>query len=661
MPRSLVIGNGSCLVGYDAAYDLRDIFFPRVGQWNHTLGNPCRTGFWVDGRFSWVSDPGWSRRLGYAGRTLVTDVQLESAALGISVHFADFVDMRRNYLIRDVSVTAARDAARVRIFFHHDWYFFESDLGGTVLYDPRHRALIAYKDDCYFLLGGRVGSGRGITSWAAGKKGEGAQGTWVDAEDGELSRHPIEQGSVDSTIGFDVGGVLAGRTVKLLHWVCMGRSLKEVCHFGQDVILARGEETYRGRTAAYWSRWCGKDARDVGGALSPEVDELYRRSQLVARLHCDGGGGVVAATDYDITKFARDTYAYVWPRDGALCAAALDGAGLVEVTRRFFLFCRRLLSEEGFFLHKYGPDGHPGSSWHPWVDEGGHRVLPIQEDETGLVLWALWQHFRRHQDLDFASELYTSLVLPAADWMAGYVDPDTGLPCPSWDLWEERWGVHAFTVGAVWGGLDAARRFAELFGDETAASRYEAAAAALREAADRFLHRPELGRFARRLTLDGGGAVTPDPVLDSALHGLTRFGMYPADDPRMAATMAATQGRLWLRTEEGGMARYEDDPYFRVEPDAETAPGNPWFICTFWLAQWQIACARSAGDLAAPRALLDWVVAHQLPGGLLSEQVHPHTGAPLSVSPLAWSHAELIVTVDDYLGKLQELGQGGSD
>ena len=48
--------------------------------------------------------------------------------------------------------------------------------------------------------------------------------------------------------------------------------------------------------------------------------------------------------------------------------------------------------------------------------------------------------------------------------MVSYVDERNGLPMPSWDLWEERWGVHAFTVGSVWGGLEAARSFADLFG-----------------------------------------------------------------------------------------------------------------------------------------------------------------------------------------------------
>ena len=70
MPRSLVIGNGNVLVGFDANYSVRDIFFPRVGDANHTMGNVCRTGFFIDGKFAWVYDPGWERHLGYAEDSL---------------------------------------------------------------------------------------------------------------------------------------------------------------------------------------------------------------------------------------------------------------------------------------------------------------------------------------------------------------------------------------------------------------------------------------------------------------------------------------------------------------------------------------------------------------------------------------------------------------
>ncbi len=78
-------------------------------------------------------------------------------------------------------------------------------------------------------------------------------------------------------------------------------------------------------------------------------------------------------------------------------------------------------------------------------------------------------------------------------------------------------------------------------------------------------------------------------------------------------------------------------------------PGNPWFICTLWLAEWYIASARTMDDLERPLQLLNWVADHALTSGVLAEQLHPETGAPLSVSPLTWSHAAFVQTICRYM------------
>jgi GH15 family glucan-1,4-alpha-glucosidase len=657
VPRSLVIGNGNVLVGFDSSHTVRDLYFPRVGDVNQTAGNPCRTGLFIDGRFAWLDDPGWERQLAYAEDSLVTDVTLKHPRLGITVKFEDFVDMARNWLIRNLEIISPSGFTTGRVFFHYDWYIDGTDIGNTVAYDPRHRGVIAYKGNRYFLAGGVSGPEFGIGTWANGKKGNGAAGTWVDAEDGNLGRNPIEQDSVDCTIGFDFGPAVPGEPRTVTHWLCMGSRLSEVTTYGQDLIVGRGPETYRGRTITYWQVWSEKDHRHIDEELGAEVTKLYRRSILTARCHADNHGAIIAATDFDITKFARDTYAYSWPRDGALVANALDRSGHEDVTRHFFTFCQEAMVEEGFFLHKYTPYGMPGSSWLPWVDSHGQRTLPIQEYETGLVLWALWQHYRIHRNLDFVVDLYSTLVIPAADWMASYVDERNGLVKPSWDLWEERWGVHAFTVGAVWGGLDAARNFAELFGDVASFVRYRDAADRLREAADTHLYSPDLARFARRVAVEDDGTMTVDMVIDSAIYGLWRFGMYQADEARIAETMNAIRDQLSNHSSAGGIGRYKDDYYFKVEQDSKKAPGNPWFICTLWMAQWFISTAKTIHDLKPARDIINWVVAHQIPGGLLSEQLDPNTGAPLSVSPLTWSHAEFITTVDEFCRKSERLSR----
>jgi GH15 family glucan-1,4-alpha-glucosidase len=120
--------------------------------------------------------------------------------------------------------------------------------------------------------------------------------------------------------------------------------------------------------------------------------------------------------------------------------------------------------------------------------------------------------------------------------------------------------------------------------------------------------------------------------------------------------IAAIRERLTLQTPVGGVARYERDYYHRVEHvDLKRVPGNPWVICTLWLAMHDIAVAKSISELEPALKYLQWAVDRALPSGVLAEQFHPHTGAPISVSPLTWSHATVITVVMHYLLKHAEL------
>jgi GH15 family glucan-1,4-alpha-glucosidase len=98
---------------------------------------------------------------------------------------------------------------------------------------------------------------------------------------------------------------------------------------------------------------------------------------------------------------------------------------------------------------------------------------------------------------------------------------------------------------------------------------------------------------------------------------------------------------LWVKTGVGGMARYENDTYHRV---VQEATGNPWFVCTLWLADYLAEKAKDEKELQDALKIIMWAVEHALPSGVLSEQVHPVTGEPLSVSPLTWSHATFVAT-----------------
>jgi GH15 family glucan-1,4-alpha-glucosidase/ferredoxin len=440
-------------------------------------------------------------------------------------------------------------------------------------------------------------------------------------------------------------------------------------------LLKIGPQGVIDRTTGYWRLWVGGTNINFGNLPAPVVD-LFKRSLLVVRTQIDNNGAIVAANDSDIMQFSRDTYSYAWPRDGAMVANSLDMAGFPDLARWFYVFCKDAITEHGYFHHKYNPDGSPASSWHPWVLKG-NRVLPIQEDGTALVVWALWQHYYRYRDIEFIRPLWVDIVQKAADFMVRYRDPATGLPLPSYDLWEERWGIHAFTVATVYGGLKAARNFAVCFGDREKAEIYNRAAEEVKAGAARYLFSSKLNRFVRRL-VPRDNPIPPDQpayvektplerdaqteelfevdeVIDASLFGLYKFHLVEADDPRMVSTMKAVEEKLWVKTPVGGVARYENDYYHRVSDDIAAVPGNPWYICTLWLADYFITRAKTPAELKLALPIFEWTASHALESGVLAEQVNPYTNAPISVSPLTWSHATVVSTTMKYLEKLESL------
>ncbi len=651
MPRDLPLGNGHLLVNFDSRYHLRDIYFPHAGRENHSAGHRFGMGVWVDGTFAWVHDT-WRVEMLYVPETLATQVTLTHPNGDLSIACTDVVDFHEHALVRKFMVTNTAQKPRdMRIFFHHDVHINETDVGDTAYYDPSRGALVHYKGSRWFLMNGFAeGSDVGFSQWAVGKKEtEGKEGTWRDAEDGQLSGNSIVQGSVDS-VGAIHARLEAGGTATVWYWMACGFSYADVARV-HSVITDKTPAMLQARTQAYWRLWVNAEPNSVD-QLGEDVARLFRRSLLTVRTQVDHHGGIVAATDYDITTFAKDTYAYVWPRDGALVAHALDEAGYDGVTRPFFDFLGRIQTKAGYWMHKYNTDGTLASSWHAWW-ENGERQLPIQEDETGLPLWALWHHFDKFHDVEFIRPLFRSMIRPAATFMESYVDAN-GLPQPSYDLWEERRGIHAWTVAATWAGLIAAARFFAAFGETADAERAAETARRMKAAAEEHLWRAREGRFLRSLepSKEGTG-YDADMTVDASVCGLFLFGMFDASDERIASTVKHLQETLWVPTAVGGMARYERDAYQRANADPRI-PGNPWFICTLWLARWHIAAAKQAGDLAPALELLRWVAARALPSGVLAEQVDPEHDTPLSVSPLTWSHAVVIQTVVDYVQKLSE-------
>lgn len=650
MPRPVVLGNGEILVCEDHALNIRDFYFPYVGLFNHLSGHKIRMGVWSDGRFSWLDSGEWTITVDYQEDTLVTECTAVHSGMNLSLAVDDCVSHRENLFLRRVRLRNLSDYPReVRVFFSHNFHLAETDIGDTAFYNPYLRAVIHYKRDIWFLATG-TSRYNGIYQYACGVKGfGGAEGTWRDCEDGELSGRPIEQGSVDSSISFRLL-LPPGDEEELRYWIAVGHDYQQVRAIHSNVV-ERGFEEIMRDTANYWARWSEKGAEMVQTLPDP-VARLFRRSLLIMRTQIDDRGAVIAANDTDIMSTARAHYSYMWPRDGAIVAYALDTIGYPDTTRRFFEFCARVLPKDRpVLMHKYSADGSVGSSWHPWVVDD-QPEMPFQEDSTASVLWALWHHYQQYHDLEFIASLYETLILPAGRFLATYRDPQTRLPLPSYDLWEERRGIHTYTCASVYAALRSAARFAHLFGDNEERELFRRSAEEVRAGILHVLYDEDTGCFARMIRLDAEGNYHRDTTVDSSVLGVLRFGVLDADSPQTGCCVRHVREKLWVNTPVGGLARYENDYYHRKSHDV---PGNPWIICTLWLAEYEIERAGSPADLRPAMELIQWAIQRALPTGVLPEQVDPYTGEPLSVAPLTWSHAEYVYVVMAYLRRLREM------
>lgn len=645
MPRQVLISNGRFAVALDDGACIRDFYFPYIGLENHAVGHPFRFGISVDKVFEWLAEK-WAITMTYMPETLTTRYIIEKPTLGISLEVNDAIHQSKNVFLRRIKVTNNTDYPHeIRLFFTQDFHIYGYEAGDTAFFEPTLNSIIHYKRKRYFLVGG-VSGGKGFHEYAVGyKEAEDKEGTWRDAEDGHLSTNPVAQGAVDSVVSFQVD--ITPQNYRIAHyWIACGTSLREVAAI--DLAVKRiGVEQMLLEVENYWSAWLNRLKIDLN-LLPRDVARLFKRSLLLMRAHVDNHGGFLASLDSDILGTHRDTYSYVWPRDGAMAALAFSSAGFTDVPALFFKFCNEVIGEDGFFRHKYLPDGSLGSTWHALVDTSGHVQLPIQEDETASVVYALWKYFEKDGNLEFVNRVYDHLVIKATDFMINYRDPETLLPKPTFDEWEEKVGVFTSTVASVCAALDAAAKFAKVFYDGSRRDILTAASAETKNALNKYLYDPQLKRFIKGILPNG----KKDLTLDSSVSTVFTCGVLDPTDIRIRNTMEALASNLWVKTSVGGLARYQNDRYRQV---SQNTPGNPWFISTLRLARWHIAVASSLNELKPAKLLLEWTAKNALPSGVLAEQIDPYNGKPISATPLLWSHAEYVLTVSDFLNKHQEI------
>ena len=500
----------------------------------------------------------------------------------------------------------------------------------STLFDFNVDSLIHYRHNYYI----SVSADREVMQFQLGNN------AYNNASCGELYGYDSIGMMNDGAISFNLGKIGPGCKASFNLFICASHTLKEV---KQMVKLCRQldlKEEYE-NTLIYWKGML-KNARQLKTG-DKNIDDLYNRSLLVFKLMSDEEtGGLLASAELDegFTRCGR--YAYCWGRDAAFITGALDAVGFTDTVDRFYKWAVMTQDEDGSWQQRYYMDGNLAPSW------------GLQVDETGTLIWGMYSHYEVTKNIDFLKEMWESIKL-GVEFLMGFIDSDTGLPKPSYDLWEERVGEHTYSSAAVYGGIKAGVEVAKILNAPSEIiDKWNEAAQNMKSSIERNLWKDEAKRFIRsvRTKLNPWGCepsqhttivkvnekgyyrdvTLEDWTIDISLLGVSiPFGVFDAEDMRVKETVEAIERALTVHPV-GGIKRYENDNYIG---------GNPWVLATLWVALYYI----EVKEYDKAKEYLMWAVESCTALGLLPEQVSKDSGKPCWVIPLTWSHAMFVLVL----------------
>jgi alpha,alpha-trehalase len=400
-------------------------------------------------------------------------------------------------------------------------------------------------------------------------------------------------------------------------------------------------------TVSAWQSWSDLHQAYVG----PWQDLVHHSGRVLQALSFQPTGAICAAATTSLPESPGGSrnwdYRYAWVRDASFTIEALWVAACPDEANEFFDYMTA--SAAGSLDH--------GADLQIMFGIGGERDLTERE----LPHLAGWRHSApvrvgngawRQRQLDVYGELL-SAVYRLSDHLFDHTDRVGPMSAPDkWDkppdlaastrlffieladtaarrwqekdhgIWEVRGEPRHFVYSKLmcWVALERATALADRIG---ATHRVEAWGHTQDQIRDAILSQGWSDRV-NSFTQSFGSED-----LDASNLMLPLVGFLPADDPRVLATIAATEERL---TDERGMVyRY------RTHDGLDGEEGT-FLLCTFWLAQ----ALAVAGQPDRARSVFERAAAFVNDVGLLAEEVDPSNGELLGNFPQAFSHIGLV-------------------
>ena len=402
--------------------------------------------------------------------------------------------------------------------------------------------------------------------------------------------------------------------------------------FGTDEPFEGSLETtcrdFGQRTRDYWLEWVRRLAFSIDWQ-----DEIIRAGITLKLCNYEETGAIVAALTTSIPEVPNSgrnwDYRFCWMRDAFFVVSALNRIGATRTMEDFITYILSIAAgradqvrplygvvhtdvlEERTApaLAGYGGDGP--------VRIGNAAVNQSQHDVYGSIIMAATPMFfdRRLPRPGDVALFHT--IEPLGEQAAKLAfEPDSG-------IWEYRGRsrVHTHSAAMCWAGCQRLQAIAKHLHLPERATYWGQVAEKIGEQVLKRAWNPKRKAFSAAFESDD---------LDASSLLLAELGLLPPEDPRFTATVDTICHELRRGY---NVMRY-------VAADDFGHPESAFLICRFWLidAWWLIGRREAARDL-----FLD-ALRHRNQYGLLSEDIHPQTGALWGNFPQTYSMAGLILT-----------------
>ena len=399
--------------------------------------------------------------------------------------------------------------------------------------------------------------------------------------------------------------------------------------FSHDADLLNGAEIEASlrEATAYWQDWSAQCS--YGGAYSDYV--LRSALTLKALIYAPSGGMVAAATTSlpeEIGGARNWDYRYTWIRDASF---AIYGLSILDYRQEAIAFRNWIewatVGRARDLNIMYGLGGERRLTEVELPHLNGYRESrPVR---IGNGAYSQYQ-LDAYGELMDSAHLYRKSIGPIDEGYWSYLLSVVGYVLDHWHepdegVWEARAARqhNVFSKAWCWVALDRAIKMVRALGLPGDVDRWRKVRSEIRRQILAQGFDKRRGVFVQAYGSD---------YLDAANLMLPLIGFIKASDPRMLATIRATQREL--TSPQGFVYRY------RGFDDGISGDEGTFNICSFWLCDNLIML----GEIDEATALFERLLAHTNDVGLMSEEIDPHTGEQLGNYPQAFSHLAIINT-----------------